>query len=72
MLKTEVILDFCEKTNFFTSKPIRSCLIDAMRLDIKFGHFIKNNMIAGRRFSSAEDFVKAYKTFCMGSNGSHS
>ncbi len=69
MLKTEVILRFCENTSFFTSKPSRNCLIEAMRLDYRFGLFIKESMVAGTKYESAEDFIHRYKQSCSGTSG---
>lgn len=72
MLGIEVILGFCEKTNFFTSKPTKNCIIEATKLDLNFGKFIKDIMINGTKFSSAEAFIKAYKQFCVGGIVYHS
>ncbi len=72
MLRTEVILGFCEKMAFFTSKPKRNCLLEAMRLDPVFGLFIKETMVKATKFESAEDFIKCYKQACSGTTASHS
>lgn len=72
MLRTEVILGFCEKTSFFTSRPARNCLVEAMKLDPKFGYFIKESMMGSTRFDSAEDFINCYEQFCSGASGGHS
>ena len=64
MLKTEVALGFCEKMSFFTSKPNRNCLLEAVKLNLQFGLFIKSAMVSGRKFASSEDFLSSYQKFC--------
>lgn len=66
MLKIEDVLSFCVKNDFFTSKPNRACILNAMKLDPVFGAFIKKAMVSGTKFESAESFISAYKYFCIG------
>lgn len=66
MLRTDIILDFCEKEKFFTSKPSRTCILNAMKLDSRFGLFIKESMVHSITYESAELFIKAYKQSCSG------
>lgn len=64
MLKAEEVLKFCDKVSFFTGKPSRNCLVEALKLDPKFGSFIKDTMVKGMKFSSADEFLQIYKQSC--------
>lgn len=69
MLSNEQVIRFCERTKLLSRRPSRLALIEAMRLDIDFGLFLKESMMAGMNFSSCEDFLSCYQAFSNGING---
>lgn len=67
MLSNEQLILFCEKTKFLTS-PSKACLVEALKLDIGFGLFLKESIMANIHFESCEDFLSCYKLFAAGLN----
>jgi hypothetical protein len=66
MVSTSKILEFCDKTKFFTSKPEPACLVEAAKLDAIFGDFIRIALTGPKRFSSTEEFLKCYTSYAAG------
>ena len=69
MLSNEQVIRFCERTKILSRRPTSSAIIEAMRLEVNFGLFLKEAMIAGMNFDSCEQFLERYQAYSSGING---
>lgn len=58
------IIAFCSNTNILSNRPHKTCVLSAFKLNHNFGNFIKSFLVKNIKFSSVEDFINYYKSFC--------